>query len=361
MQVETTSVLGGTMNSAEERRQYIKGVRETVEQYCSFPRAQARIRNHQAEEIRTAIEQLAAWGEREEVADILRQLSEVWEELQGNGVEYSTWFDMALGALRPEGACWLYREHRELFLYELYATRANADIADSIIQRMDAARWDDNAEKAQEIRDYKRFVSRNRKKAIAVREAADKRYEERLREQALAREEARAAREAAKERREARARERERRREEAATGEPAEGTALSAAEETQNALSFLKENGIELPKPFSRELHLLRTRINGSRYVENIAQLAGALQEGDSVRLVLEPENPYDGRAIRVDTMEGAKLGYIPRRSNEILFHLMNAGKHVYGVAVDGDIGDALEKNLPSEQIEIFIDVYMTD
>lgn len=147
----------------------------------------------------------------------------------------------------------------------------------------------------------------------------------------------------------------------AAAGEPAEGTALSAADETQKALSFLKENGIDLPKPFSRELHLLHTRINGSRYVENIGQLAGTLQEGDPVRLVLEPENPYDGRAIRVDTMEGSKLGYIPRRANEILFHLMNAGKHVYGVAVDGDIGAALEKDLPPEQIEIFIDVYMTD
>ena len=194
-----------------------------------------------------------------------------------------------------------------------------------------------------------------------MREAADKRYEEQLQEKARAREEAKAARQAAKERREARARERERQKEESAAGKQTDGTSVMVSDETQSALSFLKENGIALPKPFSKELCLLNTRINGSRYVENIDRLAGALRERDSVRLVLEPENPYDERAIRVDTMEGNKLGYIPRRVNEILFNLMNAGKHVYGVVADGDIGTALEKDLPPEQIEIFIDVYMTD
>ena len=138
-------------------------------------------------------------------------------------------------------------------------------------------------------------------------------------------------------------------------------TAVSTADEAQSALSFLKENGIDLPKPFSHELHLLHTRINGSRYVENIEQLARALREGDSVRLVLEPENPYDERAIRVDTMDGDKLGYIPRRANEILFNLMNAGKHVYAVVADVNIGTALEEDFPPTEIVIFIDVYMTD
>lgn len=350
------------MDTAEEHDQYITGIREVVEQYCSFPRATtAPVRNQLAEEIHTALEKLAAWGEREEIADILRQLSEVWEDLRGNGVLYCTWFQMALSELQPEGACWLFREHRELFLCELYDTGANEKSVHSVIELMDVTWWDDNAEKAQEIKDYKRFVSRNRKKAIAVREAADKRYEEQLQEEARAREEARAVRQAARERREARARERERQKQEAAVGEPTDETAVAAADEAQRALSFLKENGIDLPKPFSQELHLLNTRINGSRYAENIAQLAEALQEGDTVRLLLEPENQYDSRAIRIDTMEGAKLGYIPRRCNEILFNLMNAGKQVYGVVADGDIGNAFRKDLPPEQIEIFIDVYMKD
>jgi hypothetical protein len=349
------------MSSKEERIQYITSIRRTVENYCTFPCAKAFVRNQQAAEIEGAMKQLSDWREWEEVADILRQLSEVWEKLPGNGVRYSTWFHMAVNELQPEGACWLFREHRELFLCELYDTGADEGTVSRIVEWMDETWWDDDAEKAPEIKDYKLFVSRNRKKARTMREAADKRYEEQLQEKARAREEAKAARQAAKERREARARERERQKEESAAGKQTDGTSVMVSDETQSALSFLKENGIALPKPFSKELCLLNTRINGSRYVENIDRLAGALRERDSVRLVLEPENPYDERAIRVDTMEGNKLGYIPRRVNEILFNLMNAGKHVYGVVADGDIGTALEKDLPPEQIEIFIDVYMTD
>lgn len=349
------------MSSKEERIQYITSVRRTVKNYCTFPCAKAFVRNQQAAEIDSAMEQLSVWREWEEVADILRQLSEVWEELPRHGVRYSTWFHMAASKLQPEGTCWLYREHQELFLYELYDTGADKGTVSRIVQCMDASWWDTDAEKASEIKDYKRFVSRNRKKAIAMRKAADERCEKRRQERVKAQEEAKAARQAAKERREARARERERQREEMPGKEQASETAVSVADEAQSALSFLKENGIDLPKPFSQELHLLNTRINGSRYVENIDQLARELKEGDSARLVLEPENPYDERAIRVDTMEGNKLGYIPRRANEILFHLINAGKHVYGVIVDGDIGAALDKDLPPEQIEIFIDVYMTD
>ena len=41
--------------------------------------------------------------------------------------------------------------------------------------------------------------------------------------------------------------------------------------------------------------------------------------------------------------MEGEKLGYIPMKRNEVLFHLMNAGKKLFGVIVGGKIGELTE------------------
>lgn len=348
------------MNSREKRSQYIASVREAVKQYCTSPCGKAQDRSRRVREIDAAFRKLAEWGEREEVANILCQLSEVWEDLRGKGVPYWTWFDMAIKALGPEGACWLFREHSELFLYWLYDGGFSEWSVRSMAELMDENRGDKKAEKAQEVKDFKRFASRNKKKAIAMKEAADRRVVEQQQEKVRQQQEIRAARQAAKERREDRARKRERQKEEKAMQQTSE-TAVSVLDETQSALSFLKDNGIDLPKPFSKELKLLNTRINGSRYVDNIYQLSEKLNEGDHVRLVLEPENPYDEKAIRVDTAGGEKLGYVPRRANEILFNLMNAGKHVYGVVADGDVGAALGKELPPEQIEIFIDVYMTD
>lgn len=47
-------------------------------------------------------------------------------------------------------------------------------------------------------------------------------------------------------------------------------------------------------------------------------------------------------------------LLYIPRKKNEVLFHLMDAGKNLYGV-IEG-IGES-DRNW----IEIWIDVFMED
>lgn len=37
------------------------------------------------------------------------------------------------------------------------------------------------------------------------------------------------------------------------------------------------------------------------------------LRVNDPVRLIPEPDNKFDANAIRVDSLHGAKLGYIPR------------------------------------------------
>lgn len=134
---------------------------------------------------------------------------------------------------------------------------------------------------------------------------------------------------------------------------------LSTRENDVLAVSFLKQNGNSVLSPFSRNIFLMHTMINGAMHVEEIYKRAAELHEGDRVQLILEPKNKYDEKAILVKNEKGDKLGYIPRVKNEVLYHLMDAGKYLFGIVKDGDIGENLD---PEDRwIEIYIDVYMVD
>ena len=111
--------------------------------------------------------------------------------------------------------------------------------------------------------------------------------------------------------------------------------------------------------PFSRYIFLMNTMINGGMHVRTIYKQARALQKDDRVTLRLEPKNKYDEKAILVLDPKGKKLGYIPRVKNEVLYHLMDAGKELFGVVKGGDIGENLDED--DSWIEIYIDVYMRD
>lgn len=134
---------------------------------------------------------------------------------------------------------------------------------------------------------------------------------------------------------------------------------LSNRVEDVLAVSFLKQNGTNIQSPFSRDIFLMNTMINGAMHVDEIHERAASLHEGDRVQLVLEPKNKYDAKAILVKNENGDKLGYIPRVKNEVLYHLMDAGKHLFGIVESGDIGEDLD--LEDTWIEIYIDVYMVD
>lgn len=134
---------------------------------------------------------------------------------------------------------------------------------------------------------------------------------------------------------------------------------LTVAEQDVLSFSFLQRNGTEIERPFSRDILLMTTRVNGTSYIENIHELAASVKEGDLVQLLLEPDNPVDPHAILVRTTEGEKLGYIPMKRNEVLFHLMNAGKKLFGVTVGGKIGELTETD--GTWVPIYIDVYMRD
>ena len=102
---------------------------------------------------------------------------------------------------------------------------------------------------------------------------------------------------------------------------------LSTRENDVLAVSFLKQNRNSVQSPFSRDIFLMNTMINGAMHVDGIHKRAAELHEGDRMQLILEPKNKYDDKAILVKNEKGDKLGYIPRIKNEVLYHLMDAGK----------------------------------
>lgn len=145
-------------------------------------------------------------------------------------------------------------------------------------------------------------------------------------------------------------------------GKSTDNKVLSATDADKAAVSMLWQDSIDsvdLPDLFTRDILLMQTMINGAMHVENIHELAAELRPSDRVKLVLEPDNPVDPLAIQVRTQDDGKLGYIPRRKNEVLFHLMDAGKYLYGVVTGGDIGENLDPE--DSWVEIYIDVFMKD
>ena len=114
-------------------------------------------------------------------------------------------------------------------------------------------------------------------------------------------------------------------------------------------------------RPFSREIELIKTEVAGCRYRENIKEMLRKLKEGDHMTLIREPGNPYDGRAIMVMGPDESFLGYIPRRKNEVLSALMDAGKYLFARAEKVTVPDAdVEEGMYWYDV-LIIQVFMED
>ena len=114
-------------------------------------------------------------------------------------------------------------------------------------------------------------------------------------------------------------------------------------------------NGGGLPVPFVQELFLLECEIAGTGFIKDIEGKSKALTEGTVVSLVREPDNNYDELAIRIDDADGGKLGYVPRKKNEILARLLDGGKMLYGKVAEVEFSEF------SNWITITIKIYMKD
>ena len=104
-----------------------------------------------------------------------------------------------------------------------------------------------------------------------------------------------------------------------------------------------------------QELFLIECEIAGTSFVKNIAEKAAAFNEGEVLSLIREADNKYDSLAIRVDNSCGEKLGYVPRKKNEILARLLDGGKMLYGTVSEKEISEY------SNWVDITIKICMKD
>ncbi|WP_071705183.1 HIRAN domain-containing protein [Murdochiella vaginalis] len=114
---------------------------------------------------------------------------------------------------------------------------------------------------------------------------------------------------------------------------------------------FNKESGLALPKPYERDIFLFDTYVAGTTHVENIEAIGNSLQEGDKLVFYREPNNPHDPQAIRIETIQEVKIGYVPQQDNVIFSRLMDAGKALFG--------KVLEKEMRGNWLRIKIKIYL--
>ncbi len=84
----------------------------------------------------------------------------------------------------------------------------------------------------------------------------------------------------------------------------------------------------DLLRPMQQKIFLDSVYAAGISHIDD-PEIVSLLKPEEKLRLVREPENPYDRYAIRIDNENGQKIGYVPRRSNRVYARLMDAGKMI--------------------------------
>ena len=60
-------------------------------------------------------------------------------------------------------------------------------------------------------------------------------------------------------------------------------------------------------------------------------ELERHLNTNDKLEFFREADNQYDKQAIVIKTIDGVKIGYVPKQDNVIFARLMDAGKLLFG------------------------------
>lgn len=103
--------------------------------------------------------------------------------------------------------------------------------------------------------------------------------------------------------------------------------------------------------PFERDIFLFETYVAGPMYNEDIHETTADMQPGTRLILLREPENSHDDLAIVILTLEGKKIGYVPRKDNPVFARLMDAGKELFAKVKEIHRSD----NYINIQIEIYL------
>lgn len=112
-----------------------------------------------------------------------------------------------------------------------------------------------------------------------------------------------------------------------------------------------QETGLDLPKPFERDIYLFDSHVAGTSHIDNIESIGEQLNDGDRLVFYREPDNETDPQAIRIETLNKEKIGYVPRQDNIIFSRLMDAGKVLFAKVV--------EKELLGKWLKIKIKIYL--
>ncbi|KAF0152452.1 MAG: hiran domain protein [Ignavibacteria bacterium] len=77
------------------------------------------------------------------------------------------------------------------------------------------------------------------------------------------------------------------------------------------------------------------------------------LKVGEELKIIQEPTNPYDRRALEIYTANNIKIGYVPREENPIPSRLARQNINIIGtvdkINMEADLWRALRINLFAE------------
>ena len=110
--------------------------------------------------------------------------------------------------------------------------------------------------------------------------------------------------------------------------------------EIMDVVGFIQKGG--KIKPFLKDIFLIETYVAGLYYVDYIDDIFPLIRVKDKLELFRESTNKFDEKAILVK-YDGQKIGYVPRKDNEVLSSLMDGGKQLYGVVESLGVDEVYE------------------
>lgn len=72
--------------------------------------------------------------------------------------------------------------------------------------------------------------------------------------------------------------------------------------------------------------------VAGTVHIPDITERISNIEIGSSVQVEHEAQNPYDEKAIKISTLDGKKLGYIPKKLNRFPYQMIENGTVLHGV-----------------------------
>ena len=113
----------------------------------------------------------------------------------------------------------------------------------------------------------------------------------------------------------------------------------------------VRNSASSVPMPFSHEVFLKECHVAGTMHVDDVLYKTKSVDVGAQLVLKREPANGYDDLAIRVETAAGERIGWVPKKHNDVLARLMDAGKLLFAKVVHKE----LEDHWLNMRIEIFL------